>query len=68
MNFQFLQHVIIYSIIRSDTLTDVVKLQILSYFFFNFCWDFNYYGICSDIDNGSCDFKNYDFDKLSKND
>lgn len=60
MNFKVMQKCIIKCIVRSDCVTDILKIMILSYLFFNLCWDFPYHKLCSDIENG-VNFIGYDF-------
>ena len=62
--YYVLQKVVLKCLIRSECITDVLKLMVLSYLFFNLCWDFNYYELCSDIETGILDFKTYDFENI----
>lgn len=61
MNFKVMQFCIIKCIIRSECVTDALKIVILSYLYFNLCWDFPYYKLCSGIEDCVVDWINYDF-------
>lgn len=58
------QKVILHCLIRSNKVSHTLKIMVLTYLFFQLCWDFDYYNLCYDIETGHYKYGTYDFDNI----